>query len=132
MFHQYEYSKYIVLLGRVLFSAIFILASLGHFSADTIAFAANRGVPMANVLVPLSGLLALLGGLSILLGYRARIGAWLLVLFLIPVTFKMHNFWDIPDAKAAMIEQIMFLKNMSMLGGAFLITYFGSGPLSLR
>jgi putative oxidoreductase len=127
----HEYSKYTVLIGRILFSAIFILASLGHFSSQTILYAANRGVPMATILVPFSGLLALLGGVSVLLGYRARIGAWLLVLFLVPVTVMMHSFWSIPDAKAAMIEQIMFMKNLSMLGGALLITYFGSGPLSL-
>ena len=47
---------------------------------QTIAYAASRGVPLASLAVPFSGLLALAGGLSILLGYRARMGAWLIVL----------------------------------------------------
>src|SRR5205085_7119999 len=94
-------------------------------------YAANQGVPLATWLVPLSGIIALLGGISILIGYKARYGAWLLVLFLIPVTLMMHKFWGLADANAAKLQQIMFLKNLSMLGGAFLIAYFGSGPLSV-
>ena len=120
----------IALLGRILFSSLFILASFGHFTQDTIDYAALRGVPMPEILVPLSGILALLGGLSVLFGYKARWGAWLLVIFLLPVTLMMHNFWDMPEP-AADLEKIMFMKNMAVLGGALLIAYFGSGPFSL-
>lgn len=123
--------KFIALLGRVLFSAVFIISSFGHFQQGTVQYAASMGVPMPQVLVPLSGLMALVGGLCILFGFKARFGAWLIVLFLIPVTFMMHNFWQAADPNTAMLQQIMFMKNLSMLGGAFLIAYFGSGPLSL-
>jgi len=120
-----------VLLGRVLFGLIFILSGLNHFSKDTIAFAASQGVPLASLAVPASGIIALVGGLSILLGYRARIGAWMIVLFLVPVTFAMHKFWGIADAAIAQNQMVHFMKNLSMLGGALLMTQFGSGPLSL-
>lgn len=123
--------NYLVLLGRVFYVAIFIMAAPGHFSAGTIGYAANRGVPLASIAVPLSGMIALVGGLSILLGYRARWGAWLVVLFLVPVTVMMHNFWAETDPNVARIQQIMFMKNLSMLGAALMITHFGSGPLSL-
>lgn len=123
--------NYLVLLGRIFFAAIFLMAGPKHFSAQTIAFAAGRGVPLASIAVPLSGLLAIAGGLSIVLGYKARIGAWLLVLFLVPVTLMMHNFWGIADPMAAQMQQVMFMKNLSMLGGALLIAHFGAGPLSL-
>ncbi|HET6459897.1 MAG TPA: DoxX family protein [Syntrophales bacterium] len=123
--------RYLVLLGRILFAAIFISAAPGHFTAGTIAYAAGKGVPLASIAVPLSGIIALLGGLSILAGYKARYGAWLLVLFLLPVTFMMHNFWALADPTAARMQYIMFMKNLSMLGGALLIAYFGSGPFSL-
>ena len=86
---------------------------------------------MASLAVPLSGALALIGGMSILLGYRARLGAWLIVFFLIPVTFMMHKFWGVSDPTVAQTQMIMFMKNFSMLGGALLITQFGAGPLSL-
>ena len=121
-----------MLLGRVLYSAIFILASFGHFTAKTINFAASQGVLFANILVPCSGLLALVGGLSILLGYKARYGAWLLVLFLVPVTYMMHKFWIISNPMMHDMQQAMFMKNVSMLGAALIIAHFGSGPLSLK
>ncbi len=123
--------KFLVLLGRILYAAIFISAAPGHFTAGTIAYAANKGVPLASIAVPLSGILALLGGLSILAGYKARYGAWLLVLFLVPVTFMMHNFWAFTEPMAARTQYIMFMKNLSMLGASLLIAYFGSGPFSL-
>jgi putative oxidoreductase len=120
-----------VLVGRVFYSLIFLVASLGHFSQGTINYAAAHGVPLATVAVPLSGILALLGGLSVALGYKAKWGAVLLALFLIPVTVMLHNFWAMQDPATAQIHQAMFLKNLSMLGGALLIFNFGSGPLSL-
>jgi len=123
--------KYAVLLGRVLYSTIFKMAAPNHFSQGTIAYAASHGVPFASLAVPLSGIMALLGGLSILLGYRARTGAWLIVLFLVPVTLMMHNFWAMADPMMAMTQQVMFMKNLSMLGAALLISHFGSGHLSI-
>jgi putative oxidoreductase len=123
--------KYAVLAGRKLFSVIFIIASAEHFSPQTIEAAAAHGVPLPVLLVPLSGIIALLGGLSVLLGFQTRLGAWLLVIFLVPVTVVMHNFWSTPDPMMFQIEKAMFMKNVTMLGGALVISYFGAGPLSL-
>ena len=105
--------KYAVLAGRQLFSLIFIIASAGHLSPSTIAAAAAHGVPLPEILVPLSGIIALVGGLSILFGFQTRVGAWLLVLFLVPVTVMMHNFWSVSDPMAHQIEKAMFLKNIA-------------------
>jgi len=121
----------IVLLGRLLFGLIFILAGPNHFSSQTIAYSASRGVPLASLAVPFSGVLAILGGLSILLGYRAKIGAWLIALFLVGVTPMLHNFWAVSDPMAHQMQFIMFMKNVSMLGGALLISQLGAGPWSL-
>jgi len=124
--------KYVVLLGRILFSAIFIAASLGHFSQDTITFASDNGVPLAAFIVPIWGIIGFLGGLSILIGFKARYGAWLLVIFLVPSTFMFHQFWNAGDVVEMGIQKAMFMKNLSMLGGALIITYFGSGPMSVE
>ncbi|HLZ42255.1 MAG TPA: DoxX family protein [Candidatus Sulfotelmatobacter sp.] len=121
----------ITLVGRILFALIFLAAGPNHFAKQTIAYAASQGVPLASIAVPISGVLAILGGLSILLGYRARIGAWLIALFLIGVTPMMHKFWAVSDPMMYQIQFIMFMKNLSMLGGALLISQFGAGPLSL-
>jgi len=121
----------VVALGRLLFVLIFLLAGPNHFSSQTIAYAASQGVPLASIAVPFSGVLALAGGLSILLGYRAKIGAWLLALFLVAVTPMLHNFWAVSDPMMHQMHMVMFMKNLAMLGGALLITQVGSGPWSL-
>ena len=123
--------NYIILTGRVFYSLIFITASFSNFSQKAIGYAVTQGVPLASIAVPLSGVMALLGGLSVALGYKAKWGAWLLVLFLIPVTIMMHNFWAINDPMMAQMQQIMFMKNLALLGTALFISQMGSGPLSL-
>jgi len=120
----------VVLLGRLLFALIFLMAGPNHFSSQTIAFAASQGVPLASFAVPLSGVIALVGGLSILLGYRAKLGAWLIALFLVAVT-PMHKFWGITDPMMQQMQMVMFMKNLAILGGALLISQFGAGPWSL-
>jgi len=123
--------RYLALVGRQLFSIIFIIASAGHFTPGTIALAAEHGVPMAGLLVPVSGLIALAGGLSVLFGFRARIGGTLLVVFLVPVTFTMHNFWSAADAAAFRLELALFLRNIVLLACALLVARTGAGSLSL-
>jgi putative oxidoreductase len=121
----------VVVLGRFFFALIFLLAGANHFNKQTIGYAASQGVPLASILVPLSGVVAIAGGLSILLGYHAKLGALLIVLFLIPVSFMMHKFWTVTDPMMAQIQMILFMKNVSMLGGALLISQFGAGSFSL-
>jgi putative oxidoreductase len=121
----------IALLSRFLFVLIFVVSAPMHFSSKTIAYAASQGVPLASIAVPLSGVLALAGGLSILLGYRAKIGAWLLVLFLAGVTPMLHNFWTVTDPMMHQMQFIMFMENLSMLGGALFISQSGAVAWSL-
>ena len=121
----------VAVLGRFLFALIFLMAGANHFNKQSIGYGASQGVPLASAAVPLAGVLAIAGGLSILLGYRAKLGAWLIVLFLVPVTFLMHKFWTVQDQMMAQVQMIMFMKNISMLGGALLISHFGAGPFSL-
>ena len=122
---------YVTLAGRVLYSLIFLMTPLSHFSAGTIAYAAVSGVPMPGILVPLSGVIGFLGGLSVLLGYQTKRGAWLLVVFLIPVSFAMHAFWTVQDPMMHQAQLAHFMKNVALLGAALLISQFGSGPVSL-
>ena len=122
--------RYVALAGRVLFALIFITAAPRHFSHEGIQHAAELGVPLASLLVPISGVMALAGGFSLVLGYKARWGAWILVAFLVPVTFMMHAFWKLHDPVLVRTQQAMFAKNISMLGAALLITQVGVGGFS--
>ena len=99
--------------------------------SETIAYAALKAVLFAPILVPVSDVMAIVAGLSILLGYRAKFGAWLAAFSLVCVTPAVHNFWTVTDPAMHQIELIQFLKNLSMLGGALLITQVSSGAWSL-
>ncbi len=126
------FQKMLPLLGRVLFALIFLAAAPRHFTKEGISHAAEFGVPFASVLVPISGILAFLGGLSVATGFHARFGYFALVLFLVPVTLGMHQFWTIHDAAQRHIQLSMFGKNLSMIGAAICLAINGSGPFSLR
>ncbi|MDB4962398.1 MAG: hypothetical protein JWP01_2397 [Myxococcales bacterium] len=118
-------------IGRALFALLFITSIIGHFSSSTIAYATAHGVPLATLVVPLTGIVAFLGGAMVLIGYRARFGAFLLFVFLVPVTIVMHRFWGIPDPTVAAMQQAAFMKNLALIGTTLLIMFYGSGPVSL-
>ncbi len=84
-------------------------------------FAASRGVPAPRAAILGSGVLLALGGLSVLLGVRPTWGVVCLVLFLVPVTFSMHNYWADKDPQARQSNQIQFQKNLAILGGALML-----------
>jgi putative oxidoreductase len=123
--------KQLVLFGRIFYTAVFLISVPSHFSESTVLYAASQGVPMAPIAVPLAGIIALLGGLSIMIGFRPKEGAWLIILYLVPVTLLIHKFWDVANPAMASLQQIQFMKNVSLLGAALLIAHFGSGPMSL-
>ncbi|MEM6320551.1 MAG: DoxX family protein, partial [Bacteroidota bacterium] len=72
-----------------------------------------------------------LGGILLLLGYRPGLGAFLILLYWIPVTFIAHSFWNDPPEQQR-IEAILFMKNLAIVGGLMLIYVNGSGKYSIR
>jgi putative oxidoreductase len=112
-------------LGRILYGGFFILNGLNHLMRLEMlsGYAQSKGVPSPRVAVGVTGLMILLGGLSVLTGLYVPWGLWLIVIFLVVVSFWMHNFWAIEDPQQKTIDQVNFLKNMGLLGGAFLLLY---------
>lgn len=67
------------------------------------------------------------GGLLVLLGINVRIGAILLIIFLISQTFIFHSWW-LYDPSNRELQLSNFLKNISLLGGLFVLaTSIGKG-----
>jgi putative oxidoreductase len=114
-------------IGRVLLSLIFLFALPGHFKHEMIAHARDAGVPLANV----AGIIAFAGGLMVALGFHARIGAVLLIVFLLPVTLFMHKFWGMSDPQLQQMQMVNFLKNLGLIGASAFIVYAGAGAYSL-
>lgn len=118
--------------GRILISAIFILSGLGKIFewSQTAGYMESKGFPV----VPLFQIGAigveLAGGLSILLGFKARWGAVLLFLYLIPVSLVFHDFWAYTGMERNM-QMAHFFKNVAIMGGMLLLTAFGPGGYSV-
>jgi len=129
---QNTIDKFGPLLGRILIALIFLMSGyskIGGF-ASTAGWMASKGLPMADVLLAITIVIELGGALMIITGFKARLGAMALFLWMIPVTFVFHNFWAIPAAEQQ-IQMIMFMKNLGLMGGMLYIMAFGSGPMSL-
>ena len=111
---------YIFLVSRVLFGGYFIYNAYNHLikGSHMVGYAASKKVPMPKIAIFVSGVLLLAGGAGILVGFYVPIAVACLVLFLVPVTFMMHDFWKETDPMAKITQKIMFTKNLALLGGA--------------
>lgn len=114
--------EYLFLVGRVLYGGFFVMSGLDHFRKVGMMapYAAMKGVPAPKLAVTGSGALILLGGLSIILGFRPEWGVLLISLFLIPVTFTLHNFWADTDPQMRQGNLVNFKKNIALLGAAWM------------
>jgi putative oxidoreductase len=115
------------LVGRILLSAIFITSGFAKLSdpAGAVGYMNGVGIPNADILVYVAGSAELLGGLSLLVGFLARLGAFGLVLTLIPIQYYFHSFWNMEGAEAK-TQMVQFMKNLAIMGG--LLTVFAHGP----
>ena len=120
-----------LLIGRILFGAVFFKDAIDHFSPAMIKAAAVKGMFLQHILLPASGVVAIAGGLLIIFGFKTKLGAGLIVKVLIPVTVVMHDFWNYVTPTFIRIEFDQFTKNLGLLGAAFILIYFGGGPLSV-
>jgi putative oxidoreductase len=122
----------LVIVGRVLLALMFIVAGFGKLGnlEGTAGYIASGGLPMASVLAVIVGLLELLGGLVIAVGFQARWAALALGLFTLAASVLFHKFWAVP-ADQAFVQQLMFMKNLSVAGGLFIVAALGAGPVSV-
>lgn len=125
-------NKFGPLLGRILLASIFLMSGIGKIGgfAGTAGYMGSKGMPMVEVLLAITIVIEIGAALMLILGWKAKIGAALLFLWMIPVTFLFHNFWAMPAADQQ-LQTIMFMKNLGLMGGMLYIMAFGSGPMSM-
>jgi putative oxidoreductase len=123
----------LTVLGRLLLCTIFLLAAVGnkipHFS-EVAKVMDSVGVPAPHLLLVGAIVFLIVGSLSVIVGYHARIGAALLVTFLILASYYFHPFWRL-DGQAQQEQLIHFMKNLSMMGAMLFVMANGSGPMSV-
>lgn len=122
----------LVAVGRVLLSLMFVLAGFGKIAgfAGTVGYIGSKGLPMPAALAVLTILVEVGAGLALLVGFGARWAALILAGFTLMASFIFHNFWTLP-ADQQMIQRLMFMKNISVVGGMLVVAAFGAGALSL-
>ncbi len=122
------------LLGRFFLIVIFLMSAVGNKIPNfgkTADYMASEGVPMAPLLLVGAIVFLMVGSLSILVGYKARIGATLLLVFLVLATYWFHDFWTVEEAGAKQMQTIAFMKNLALMGAMLMIIARGVGTPSL-
>ncbi len=113
--------KIAVLVGRIIVGIFYLYNGINHFVkfTDMTEYAKYKGIPLAGVGVAVSGLLLIIAAFTVLLGIFPEIGVAALVVFFVPVTFMMHNFWAVPQEQQ-MAEMVNFTKNIALMGSALM------------
>jgi len=122
----------LIVVGRVLLAFMFIYSGWGKLTGieGTAGYIASGGLPFATALAVIVGALELFGGLAIAVGFQARWAALALGLFTLAASLLFHKFWAVP-ADQAFVQQLMFMKNLSVAGGLFTLAALGAGPVSV-
>jgi putative oxidoreductase len=123
--------------SRLLIATIFLLSAVGNKIPkfdDVAALMKSQGIPQPQVMLAGAILFLIAGSLSIILGYKARIGAGLLFVFLVLATYYFHDFWNVTNPLKQQLKQeqmIQFMKNLSLMGTMLFVIANGSGAMSL-
>ena len=114
------FSNLLILVARIFVSSFFLWASMTKIMhwKNTVAYMQTKKIP--GSVVPAAMLLQIVGGLSLLLGFEARIGALLLIVFVIPAAWKLHDFWNVIDAEKKVAQKSLFMKDVAILGALLL------------
>jgi len=113
------------LIGRIIFGLYWISAGWNHFrQLEGISqYAKAKGTPAPKLAVGGTGAILVLGGLSMLLGVYPHIGIALLIIFLVGVTFRIHDFWNDADPQMRQNNIINFTKNLGLLGALLMLLF---------
>ena len=119
------------LAGRILMSVIFLISGFFKVGGYTqmVGYATAVHLPMPGVVIAVAAAVELGCGLAILAGFKTRFAAWLLFLYLLPVTYVFHNFWAVQGQEQQM-QMVNFLKNVAIMGGLLVLSVNGAGAYS--
>jgi putative oxidoreductase len=123
----------LAVLGRLLLCTIFFMAAVGnkipHFG-EVAKVMESAGIPAPEFMLVGAIVFLIVGSLSVIVGYKARIGAVLLLIFLVLATYYFHAFWKL-EGHLQQEQMIQFMKNLSMMGAMLFIMANGPGPMSV-
>jgi putative oxidoreductase len=120
------------LVGRLLLALLFLPAGISKMTgfAGTAGYIASKGLPLPELGAVIAIVVEIGAGLALIVGWQTRWAAVVLVVFTLAATFIFHNFWAMP-ADQAFMQQLMFYKNIAVVGGLLTLAAWGAGALSL-
>jgi putative oxidoreductase len=129
---QTQFQSIYSLVGRVMLAAVFLPAGISKITgfAGTVGYISSVGMPLPTVAAAGAILIEVLGSLALILGFQTRLAALVLAAFTLVASFFFHNFWALPEAQQ-MMQQLMFFKNIGLIGGLLTLAAWGAGKLSL-
>jgi putative oxidoreductase len=120
------------LIGRLLLALLFLpagISKIGGF-AGTVGYIASKGLPLPQVGAGLAIVIEIGAALALIVGWQTRWAAVLLAVFTLAATVFFHNFWAMP-AEQVMMQQLMFYKNIAVIGGLLTLAAWGAGAWSV-
>ena len=121
------------LVGRVLISCMFLWAAyekITHWNASG-DYLRKKKIPHVTYVLPIAATLQVVGGLFVLLGLMPRLGAFFLLVYMIPHTYMLHDFWKMNDGEGKLIEKLFFMKDLAIIGGLLVILSVGGGSFAI-
>ena len=122
----------LALLARLLMVALFLPAGIrkiGGFEG-TAGYIASVGLPFPTLGAAIAVVVEIVAPLLLLVGLQTRWAALVLAVFTLAASVFFHNFWAMP-AEQQFMQQLMFMKNIGVVGGLLAIAAFGAGAFSL-
>jgi len=118
--------------ARLLMVALFLPAGIGKLTgfAGTVGYISSVGLPFPTLAAAVAAIVEIVGSLALLAGFGTRIAALVLAAFTLVASFFFHNYWGVP-ADQAFMQQLLFFKNIAVVGGLLAIAANGAGAWSL-
>ncbi|HSQ82267.1 MAG TPA: DoxX family protein [Casimicrobiaceae bacterium] len=118
--------------GRLLLAVLFLPAGIGKLTgfAGTVGYIAAVGLPLPQLAAALALVVEIVGGAALVAGYGTRLVAIVLAAFTLVASFFFHNYWVLP-ADQQMIPQLLFFKNIAVVGGLLTLAAWGAGAWSV-
>lgn len=120
------------LVGRLLLAALFLPAGIGKITgfAGTVGYIASAGLPLPTVGALVAIVVEVVGSAALIAGYGTRLAAFVLALFTLMASFFFHAYWAVP-ADQQFVTQLLFFKNIAVVGGLLTLSAWGAGAWSL-
>ncbi len=122
----------VMLVARILLALMFVIAGFGKIGGfeGTAGYIASKGLPLPQLGAAIAIVVELAGGIMLIVGWKARWAALAIAVFTAVATVIFHNYWAMTGADAGM-QRLMFMKNVSVIGGLLAVYAFGPGRLSI-